>query len=70
MLLDGFGEGVDVVAAFEEAHAAAFTVLGRGSQDELCELRKVLGFETERADRIQSVCVKASADQDELGSTL
>ena len=42
MLFDGFGESVDVVAAFEEAHAAALAVLASDSEHELCELCKVL----------------------------
>ena len=53
MMLNGLGEGVDVVPSFEQADAAALAMLGGGFEEQSGQFGEVLRFQSQRADRVE-----------------
>ncbi len=63
---DGIGQGVEVVAAFEEADEAAGAVVVGGVEDGAGHPMVGFGFEVERGEGVESVGVEAGTDEDEF----
>jgi len=61
-----FGQDVDVVSPFEHTDDAPTAMALGQLDDEIGQLREVLGLEPQRSDRVESMTVEAGADQNEL----
>jgi len=60
------GQRFDMIAPFQGTHQPAAAVRVRDLHDRLGEWLVILGFQSQRADRVKTVGVKASTQQDQL----
>ncbi len=65
---DGFGEGIEVIAPFEQADEASLAVGPGNFRDHFCEGGVILGFEAKGADGVESVGIEPGTEEDDLGT--